>query len=1089
MAGLWRTRSASNTKIKIGFAGMSEPPRLGPREFPRRGSCGAVLAVLALLAACGGGGGQSGGGGNPPPAPDFELSFNPPSISIPAGGKAQTNLAAIALNGLASQVSIQFSGLPAGVTASPPNPTLIPGTPQTITFSAASNSAAAIVTAAATGRDGGLSHSANLSLTVTASGGVTGPPLNTRTGYLRTDAVTEYYLSLNDHWIVFHSATSRIFVTDPFGNQVIVVDSVARKRIATIAVPGAWGMDDTPDHSVLYVGTLLGDVYAIDPVAMKISRRYIASEIGPYGYQALSTLVMADGRLALLGEQGGIPSVDGSTGIAIWSPTTNSITIYGSANSLNSGGIPTQPLCPMGNIGGFTRTADRTSVLLGSIDSDGTLCEIAESTGQTQYVVGSGSSMHIAVSPDGNYLALPGANGSVTLFNPRTLTLGLNFPVSANVSPGGGMAFSPDSKTLYISGSEFVYAYGVADGQLIGWLPNLVVQYISGGLEMTNATGPAFGAFDGTGLLVGPMEEGLGFLDTTQFRSGTLGTGFLNGYLTPATGPASGGTGIQLPDPNNFGALSGMYFGSQPATNVGGNSGIISANTPAGTPGPADVYVLTNDGGMQIIPDGFSYGPTILEVSPNVSTAEGGGIGVVYGYGFGDVNATTIPTGLSVSVGGRVAQITGFSPNAYNLSSPPFLSQAFAYKVPAGTSGSAADLTITTTAGVSTSTSAMTYLPSIQQFPLAGAQLVQGIYDHVRGLYYFTDANQIQVFSRASGRWLSPIRIPAPSGGALQRLWGLALSPDGSKLAIADINADVIYLLNPSNTASVQTFPFAPSLLAQGIVANPAGIAITDTGIAYIEADVLGGTGFSNYFKLDTNTGILTNLNLVGPGLGTSDSYLRTELSSDNTRVYFNSFGAVFSLDTSTGLVTQASSNQGCCYGNYELALAANQTQVAGSAYLYDADLNGESFLTLNDRESANVSYVYGAKLSPDGSLLFQPSVSGMDIFDGRTGILRERVALPVDLSPNYDALVEDGEDNVLVAITGANGNGVAILDFSSVSEPPPLGYPNVVTSGSNLRDAVSTRDRESTRPKHEAHSSGPRSRTYVTTTRPVPPH
>jgi hypothetical protein len=48
---------------------------------------------------------------------------------------------------------------------------------------------------------------------------------------------------------------------------------------------------------------------------------------------------------------------------------------------------------------------------------------------------------------------------------------------------------------------------------------------------------------------------------------------------------------------------------------------------------------------------------------------------------------------------------------------------------------------------------------------------------------------------------------------------------------------------------------------------------------------------------------------------------------------------------------------------------------------------------------------------------------------------------LPLALARNYDALVGDGKDNVLIAITGANGDGVAIVDLSSLSEPSPLPY------------------------------------------------
>jgi hypothetical protein len=167
------------------------------------------------------------------------------------------------------------------------------------------------------------------------------------------------------------------------------------------------------------------------------------------------------------------------------------------------------------------------------------------------------------------------------------------------------------------------------------------------------------------------------------------------------------------------------------------------------------------------------------------------------------------------------------------------------------------------------------------------------------------------------------------------------------------------------------------------------------------------------------------------------------------------------------------------------LALAANQIQFAATSFLYDADLNGESFITLNDREGASISYVYGNKLSPDGSLLFQPSTHGVDIFDGRVGLFRDRVALPFALSPNYDALVEDGKDNVVVAITGANGDGIAVLDFSSIPEPLPLPYPNAVSSLSKAHNQSPTRARST----QKISAFGPRRIPHVTAIQPSRSH
>jgi hypothetical protein len=186
---------------------------------------------------------------------------------------------------------------------------------------------------------------------------------------------------------------------------------------------------------------------------------------------------------------------------------------------------------------------------------------------------------------------------------------------------------------------------------------------------------------------------------------------------------------------------------------------------------------------------------------------------------------------------------------------------------------------------------------------------------------------------------------------------------------------------------------------------------------------------------------VLTNLDLPGIGSGAADINLRTVISADNARVYFNVLGDIVSFDTATGAMFPASVGQGCCYGDYDLTLAPNQTQVEASSYLFDSDLNGVSALAVNDREILDISYVYGTKFSPDGSLLFQPAVQGMDIYDGRIGTLRSRIAFPIPLSTNYDALVTDGKDNVLVAITGTGGTGIAIVDLSSIGEPPPLPY------------------------------------------------
>ena len=164
-------------------------------------------------------------------------------------------------------------------------------------------------------------------------------------------------------------------------------------------------------------------------------------------------------------------------------------------------------------------------------------------------------------------------------------------------------------------------------------------------------------------------------------------------------------------------------------------------------------------------------------------------------------------------------------------------------------------------------------------------------------------------------------------------------------------------------------------------------------------------------------------------------------ISSDNSAVYINGFGAVSKIDTATDSIALASDDPGSGLGDFDLAISSDQSTIEATSFLYDANLNAESYLVLNDRDVNYTSYVYGAKLSPDGSLLFQPATNGIDVYDGRFGTLRMRVSLPVALSQNFDALVSDGKDNILIAITGQTGTGIAVVDLSAIPEPTPLPY------------------------------------------------
>ena len=423
-----------------------------------------ALALCLLLQLIGCGGGGNGGSSGPPPSPDFELAVTPTSQTVDSGSSTSVSLSATSVNGFSSRISVQVVSVPAGVSVAPTSITLVAGTPQQVTLTAAANAPNANATVTFTGTSASLTHMAGLSLTV--NGSSSGLPVRTR--YVRTDATTEYFEWINQHWLVYHASTARYFLTDPSSNQIIVIDGASKKKIASIGVPGAFGIDDAPDHSILYVGTLIGDVYAIDPVAMTVRQRYLASQIGPYGFFAYTALALADGRLALVGGPSN-PSVGQSTSVAIWNPTDNTITNYG-ANGTHQGlAFP----CPVfaGTIAGIALSADRTQIIFGIGEM---LCEMDASSGTGVYAAGTSLELvalyHIVVTPDGKYVIL--ANNLLTqpasvavVFNAHTLATVGQFSVLGETSGASRFSVSADSKTLFIPGDPgtgIIYAYSLA---------------------------------------------------------------------------------------------------------------------------------------------------------------------------------------------------------------------------------------------------------------------------------------------------------------------------------------------------------------------------------------------------------------------------------------------------------------------------------------------------------------------------------------------------------------------------------------------------------------------------------------------------
>ena len=130
--------------------------------------------------------------------------------------------------------------------------------------------------------------------------------------------------------------------------------------------------------------------------------------------------------------------MDGSAAFIVWNPADNSSTIYETPFTASFGGLPATIVCGgLENIAGFTRSADRKKIILGSADSDSTLCSVDASTGADKFATVSNFPVRVSVSPDGKYIAIPqfnsGNGGSLALFDANTLNVLAQFPVSGKL--------------------------------------------------------------------------------------------------------------------------------------------------------------------------------------------------------------------------------------------------------------------------------------------------------------------------------------------------------------------------------------------------------------------------------------------------------------------------------------------------------------------------------------------------------------------------------------------------------------------------------------------------------------------------------
>jgi hypothetical protein len=1010
------------------------------------------LFSLAALAGCGGG--FSAGPPPPPPVPDFSIGLSSNSVSVSQGATSPSvNLSVNPLNGFSGSVQITLGTLPAGVTSNPASPfSVAAGTATPVFFGAAANAVTGNFNVSAQGTSGGLSHTAPLTLTVN---GAVAPALP-RTGYARTDstsAADDPFGEPHHRHIAYDASNKHVFIANRAMNRVDVFSTSDQTRVAQIPVPGASSADLSADGATVWIGTSLQQIVALDTATLHLRARYLLSGLSPLPHtifdRPVEVLSLANGKSMVRLRQ----PVSSEALLALWDPATNTL------SNLTS----MAPALFQQGVGVLARSGDHSKVLAAANDASGGLA-VFDGGGNViagPVTLGTGLTSRVAANSDGSRFTVVFASGGVTqvlLLDATLKQTGVYVPAVVH-----GVTFSRDGKSLFVSETSSAASFiTVLDGQSaqpMGRIPDAWIQGISSEIEEP----------DESRLLFGLSNRGVSFVDATAPTALSSNAPILAAApsLQPSEGPNAGGTSTVLSG-QNFSASAQLKLGTQLATNatVVGSTQIQATSPPNVSNGPVNVTAYFDNGWLAVAPDAFSYGPQILQVLPNAGANSGGDAVQIYGYGFG--NDTTK---ISVKIGGgnstvqKVETVTAIATSLGFDATYPFSLERITLQTPPGSSGKA-DVVIAALAGSATAARAFQYLQSVQTFSKPAFYRFV-LYDQQRQRLYLTNVDHVDVFDleqKGVVLQLFPPGGPLPNTG----LRGLALTPDGSQLIVADFGAQNVYLLDPvKGTGVTVSVGGVPGFTNSG----PARVAATSTQTVFVGLSGEGGSSGACSTCL-AQMDLKASPPTIQPAPQQEVSSLTgAPLIQGNTagdRVFL-SFGAapggplaVWNASAPDQLVTSmanaSTSDLGAASDGTMFALQAN-----GATEIHAADLSLAAVPT--SAELAQIpgrTFVPGLTLHPSGALIYQPFLTGapgsagvkggIDILDGHSGALRLRIFLPQQFMTDVDGLhgsflAADENGQRLFAITSSDGTAqnasLTVVQLAAV----PLGIGTISPS------------------------------------------
>jgi hypothetical protein len=627
--------------------------------------------------------------------------------------------------------------------------------------------------------------------------------------------------------------------------------------------------------------------------------------------------------------------------------------------------------------------------------------------------------MTVRGNPVRNEWAVANNNGIDFLDPNLNLVARVQVPLVGSISYWG-MTYSADGKYLYFvyspSGLPFLITVNATTHSVVQIAPATgtdLAYYLRVPSEWITQPFSA----DNTGLVFGLGQKGTVIDDSAYGIDPTQATPADYAILaTPDSGPLTATTSVQITT-QSFNAQPDVWFGFKRASAESlSAAGQVSAAAPPGqSMGPENIKVFPPDGYAHVMPQAFTYGTVITSVRNSICASSGGCAADIFGFGLFNASGHS-----NVMIGGNAAPVQ--SVHYFNADQPyPYPLQYLRVMVPPGLAGRA-DISVASGTGSATLAGGFLYANSIQSFP--SSQFYNALlYDEGRDILYASTDSQIARYAPGTATFLTPITPPTLTGKS--QFQAMSLTPDGSRLLVANKLDESIAVIDPNNPANATAVAVPASTSA-----GPLFVAATSTGKALISMSGFSTGWLGPLFELDLSTMQIQATTSVG---GDSAKLCPT---SDGTELLARGYGgAVQVWKAATGQFYPVQDN----FPGSGLGAAAGDGNVfAVGQGIIGNDLNSLIAMAIPDEFGGSFNFFPNdGALNDSGSLAFIPNSNTLFIFDTHHGTLLRSLPLPnqVNLWTKVIAL-----DSTAQHVFLSDSQGLTIVDLAS----PPLAIGSV---------------------------------------------